>query len=141
MGQLEQKNHFDNLTSTNKLFEIILFFNHQFCSKLFSGLDKFICFLGGSRSKIHIAHKKLILGPLLFSACVNNVLDGLIAQIWMYRWARFGLVWSDVLLRSLLFQTKSNAYWFNVLRNMTQFIKEVYSKCTYQNIPLVETIF
>lgn len=59
----------------------------------------------------------------------------------MYRWAHFGLGWSDVLLRSLLFQTESNAYWFNVLRNMTQFIKEVYSKCTYQNITLVETLF
>lgn len=97
--------------------------------------------LGLTRSKIHIAHKKLILGPLLFAVCVNNVLDGLIAWIWMYRWTCFGLGWSNVLLRSLLFQTKSNAYWFNGLRNMTQFIKEVYSKCTYQNILLVETIF
>lgn len=50
----------------------------------------------------------------------------------MYRWAHFGLGWSDVILRSLLFQTKSIAYWFSVLRNMTQFIIEVYSKCTYQ---------
>lgn len=72
-------NHFDNLTSTCKLFEIRFFLIISFASKLFSGLDKFICFLGGTRSKIHTAHKKLILGPLLFSACVNNVLDGLIA--------------------------------------------------------------
>lgn len=83
-----------------------------------TGLEKFICFLGGARLRIHIAHKKLILGPLLFSTTVNNVLDGFIAQIWMYRWAHFGLGWSDAILRSLLFQTKSNVYWSNALRNM-----------------------
>lgn len=62
------------------MFEIrLLFLIINFASKLLGGLDEFICFFGGTRTRIHIAHKKLILGPLLFSVCVNNVLGGVIA--------------------------------------------------------------
>lgn len=39
---------------------------------------------------LHIAHESLILDPLLFLLSVNNVLDVLIAYLWMYRWVHFG---------------------------------------------------
>lgn len=73
-------NHFNNLPSPINCLKLYYIFSIiSFASKLLAGLDEVICFLGGTRSRIHIAHKKLILGPLLFSDCVNNVLDGLIA--------------------------------------------------------------
>lgn len=44
----------------------------------------------GTTPDLHIAHESLILDPLLFLLCVNNVLDVLIAYLWMYRWVHFG---------------------------------------------------
>lgn len=50
----------------------------------------FYFFFINTTPDLHIAHERLILDPLLFLLCVNNVLDVLIAYLWMYRWVHFG---------------------------------------------------
>ena len=47
-------------------------------------------FFIGITPDFHIAHERLILDPLLFLLYVNNVLDVLIAYLWMHRWVHFG---------------------------------------------------